>query len=192
MSADTGIQPKSKFGTLGLDVGVLGRWSRLISGLLILIPLVVNVGLSFSPSVSSIRFYGLFLVYFIAILVVYSLAYRFLGERFLARVNPWVTTVIFVGPAILVDWWNLLVAPFTNLGLPQPLVLAMTVYIAISLILQWRIKYGGCEVVSIPILLFRRRYPSYCIPLVVIDAVEKVVVDTKAKSTQKEEMKGAS
>ena len=186
MSADTGIQPKSKYGTLGLDVGTLGRWSRLITGLLILTPLMINVVLNLSPSKGSIRFYGLFLVYFTAILVVYSLVYRFLGERFFAKVNPWITTAIFVGPAILVAWWDLLVAPFTSLRLPQPLVLAMAVYIAISLILQWWIKYGGCEVVSIPILLFRRRYPSYCIPLVAIDAVEKVVVDSREKRAQQE------
>ena len=186
MTANTDIQPKSKYGKLGLDVGTLGRWSRLITGLLILIPLVINVGLNFSPSTGSIPFYGLFLAYFIAILMVYSLVYWFLGERFLARVNPWVTTAIFVGPAILVAWWDLLVAPFTSLRLPQPLVLAMAVYIGISLILQWRIRYGGCEVVSIPILLFRRRYPSYCIPLVAIDAVEKAVVDNKAKHAQME------
>jgi len=57
------------------------------------------------------------------------------------------------------------------------LQLAMGVYVGISFILQWRINYGGCEVVAIPILLFKRRYVSYCIPLVVADAVEKAIVD---------------
>lgn len=44
----------------------------------------------------------------------------------------------------------------------------MTAYIGISMILQWRIKYGGCEVIAIPIILFKRRYvrftayPSWC------------------------------
>lgn len=185
MSADTGIQSKSKYGTLGLDVGTFGRWSRLVWGLLILTPITIDLLLNFSPTEGSIRFYGFFLIYFASILVAYSLVYWFLGERFLVRANPWVNTVLFVGPALLVAWWDLLVAPFTGLHLPQPLVLAMAVYIAISLILQWRIKYGGCEVVSIPILLFHRRYPSYCIPLVAIDAVEKVVVDSRAKRAQR-------
>jgi len=40
-------------------------------------------------------------------------------------------------------------------------------------ILQWRIKYGGCEVVSLPIMLFKRRYTTYCIPLAVLDAAER-------------------
>jgi len=40
-----------------------------------------------------------------------------------------------------------------------------------------RIGYGGCEVVTLPILLLRKRYPTYCIPLVALDAVEKVVMD---------------
>ena len=41
----------------------------------------------------------------------------------------------------------------------------------------WRLNYGGCEVVSVPILLFRKRYPTYCIPLVALDAVEKAIVE---------------
>ena len=54
----------------------------------------------------------------------------------------------------------------------------MGVYIGVSFILQWRIGYGGCEVVSIPIILLRRRYVTYCIPLVALDAVEKKIVDS--------------
>jgi hypothetical protein len=55
----------------------------------------------------------------------------------------------------------------------------MLSYIGLSFLLQWRLNYGGCEVVSLPILLFRKRYPTYCIPLVVLDAVEKAVVDRR-------------
>jgi hypothetical protein len=35
-------------------------------------------------------------------------------------------------------------------------------------------------VVSIPIILLRRRYVTYCIPLVALDAVEKTIVDSRA------------
>lgn len=61
--------------------------------------------------------------------------------------------------------------------LPSELPLAMGVYIGVSFILEWAIKYGGCEVVSLPIIVFRRRYVTYCLPLVVIDATEKQTVD---------------
>ena len=86
-----------RFGRLGLDVGVFGRWSRLIWGVAILLPLAFG-------------------------------AVRDLQK-------------------------------------------------ALSFILQRRIRYGGCEVVALPILLSKRRYTTYCIPLVALDAVEKVVVE---------------
>ena len=63
--------------------------------------------------------------------------------------------------------------------MPLPLVAATIGYIAISLIIEWQIKYGGCEVVSVPIVLFKKRYKTYCIPLVVIDAVEKTIMDKR-------------
>ena len=58
----------------------------------------------------------------------------------------------------------------------------MAIYVGISSILQWRIRYGGCEVVSMPIILLRRRYVTYCIPLVALDAMEKKVVNSRAES----------
>ncbi len=75
-------------------------------------------------------------------------------------VNPWISILIFVGPALLVSWWNILVMPVTGLQLPTSFIVAMALYIGISLLVQWRINYGGCEVVSLPIVFFRRRYPS--------------------------------
>ena len=51
----------------------------------------------------------------------------------------------------------------------------MGVYIGASFIVQWKIKYGGCEVVALPFPLVKRPYPTYCVPLVAPDAVEKQV-----------------
>ena len=90
--------------------------------------------------------------------------------------------MIFVGPAFLVGWWPIIIAPFVGTELPSAFLVAMGGYIGLSFILQWRIKYGGCEVVALPIVLFRNRYTTYCIPLVALDAAEKVVVDALAKS----------
>ena len=175
----------SKYGTLGLDVGVIGRWSRLIWGLFILLPLAFSISQSFGSSnpelnitgeyysfSDPVNFYTLTVFYFITILVAYTAVYWYLGDRFLKRTNAWINTLIFVGPAFLVAW-----LPIAGVALPVTLRLAMLLYIGISFIIQWKIKYGGCEVVSVPILLFKKRYETYCIPLVAIDAVEKAIVD---------------
>ncbi len=169
---------RSRFGTLGLDVGVFGRWSRLAWGVLLLIPIAYAVVTS--DLLDSGAFYSQAVLYLVGITVAYVLVYWAFGERFFASAKPWVNTAIFVGPAFTVGWWPILVAPATGVELPEALVLAMGVYIGVSFILQWRIGYGGCEVVSIPIILLRRRYVTYCIPLVALDAVEKKIVDSHA------------
>lgn len=169
---------RSRFGTLGLDVGVFGRWSRLAWGVLLLIPIAYAVVTS--DLLDSGAFYLQAVLYLVGITAAYVLVYWAFGERFFASANPWVNTAIFVGPAFAVGWWPILVAPVTGVELPEALVLAMGAYIGVSFILQWRIGYGGCEVVSIPIILLRRRYVTYCIPLVALDAVEKKIVDSHA------------
>jgi len=77
----------------------------------------------------------------------------------------------------VVAWWDIVFGPRAGLSLPTALPLATSVYIGISFILQWKIRYGGCEVVAIPIILSKRRYTTCCLPLVALDAVEKVVVE---------------
>lgn len=168
---------RSRFGTLGLDVGIVGRWSRLLWGILILMPITASLILNLDSLTESLGFYLLLAVYFIIIVVAYTFVYWFLGERLFARANPWINTTILVGPAFLVAWWDILVRPFSGTSLPLEFSLAMGLYIGVSFILQWRLSYGGCEVVAVPILLFKRRYTTYCIPLVALDAVEKAVVD---------------
>lgn len=171
---------KSRYGKLGVDVGIFGRWSRLFWGILILAPLTIATLQDIADGGVSSSFYVQTALYFAGILVAYTAVYWFLGERLFARANPWINTVILVGPAIVVAWWNLILYPITGFRLPGPLQLAMGLYIGISFILQWKISYGGCEVVSIPILLFKRRYATYCVPLVALDAVEKAIIDRGA------------
>ena len=160
-----------------MDVGIFGRWSRLLWGLVLLLPLAFGGAQDLRGSASSLSFYGLAAVYFIAIVVVYVAVYWSLGERIFSRANPWFNTAVFVGPAFVAAWWEILIEPSTGFGPPTALPLAMTVYIGLSFILQWKIKYGGCEVVALPIILSKRRYTTYCIPLIALDAVEKVVVE---------------
>ncbi len=170
---------RSRFGTLGLDVGVVGRWSRLLWGLLILTPIVYDVSTR-SDRLDSSGFYFQAVLFLAGITAAYVLVYWAFGDRFFATANPWVNTAILVGPAFTVGWWPILLAPATGIEIPEALALGMGVYIGISFILQWRIGYGGCEVVSIPIILLRRRYVTYCVPLVALDAMEKKIIDSRA------------
>lgn len=171
---------KSSYGTLGLHVGRFGRWSRLVWGLLILAPTALALMQDYRESGISLRFAVLTVFYFAVITAAYTAVYWLLGERLFATANPWINTAILVGPAFVLAWWAFTIGPLTGIRLPAGLQLAMGLYIGISLILQWRIKYGGCEVVSVPILLLKRRYTTYCIPLVALDAAEKAIVDRRS------------
>ena len=48
-----------RFGKLGLDVGVFGRWSRLLWGVAIILPLAFGAFQDLQRSGSSLWFYGL-------------------------------------------------------------------------------------------------------------------------------------
>jgi hypothetical protein len=93
----------------------------------------------------------------------YTVAAWVLGERFLARLDPWLAAVAVVLPLAVVA-----VLPFT----PPPIAVGLDAYIAISLLTQAAIGYGGCEVVGIPTLLLRRRFTVYC-ALNGVDLVEQ-------------------
>ena len=177
----------SKYGVLGLDVGGVGRWMRLFLGILYLIPIILSI--IFDPQSLSILtqtikissnvayFYLELLLYFVIIVLLYITVYRVFGDLIFARNNGWLNTIIFVAPPIIVGYWNILAGSFFPFKFPLSLVGATTIYIALSLILEWHLKYGGCEVVSLPILLFKKRYKTYCIPIVAIDAFEKSIID---------------
>ena len=85
--------------TLGLDVGGPGRWSRLIWGGLILLSSALAIFQGSQGSNQILTFYGLAILYFMGITAAYIAVYWILGERVLAKSNPWVNTVILVGPA---------------------------------------------------------------------------------------------
>lgn len=169
----------SRFGTLGINIGFFGRWIRLIWGSLILVPLLVQSAQGIGAG--NLNFYGLSFLYVLLILGVYTLSYYLLGARVLAR-SGLLNTVIFVAPAILTNVWNPIFSGPTGLVLPGSFIFAMVLYIGFSFILQWKLKYGGCEVVAVPILLLKKRYATYCVPLVAVDAVEKAVSDRKKSS----------
>jgi hypothetical protein len=157
------METQSRF-TLGLDAGLVGRWTRLILGGIV--PLVTIVRQLLTEELS-LDFYGATARYFGAILGVYLAAHYFLGERLFARANPWLNTLILVGPpvGVLVLGWG-----------PAAFQLALALYIVISLIFNFAMSYGGCEVAAIPSLVLGRRYVVYC-PWNAVDVVDKVIED---------------
>lgn len=157
------MEANKKF-TLGLDAGYIGRWARLILGGIIPLWTIASILVSQRPPVS---FYGETLVYLVAIFIVYLAAHYFFGERFLAKVNPWIGTIILVGPPT--------VALVLGLG-PSAFQMGLALYIAISLIFNFIMSYGGCEVMAIPSLIFGQRYVVYC-PWNAVDLVDKVIAD---------------
>ncbi len=142
---------------LGHDLRVVGRWSRLILGVL---GVLWAVARAFEVGVLAET--GL---YVLVIGAAYMAAHWLLGERVLGRMNPWIGTVLLVGPAMVIPGLAML---------PVGLRLGMIVYFSASLLLNAVKNYGGCEVLALPSLLFRRWYTVYC-PLNAIDAVERRV-----------------
>jgi len=146
---------------LGNELRVVGRWFRLISGVLLLIYVAGAVIAGRAP----LSFIGTAGLYLIAVLGIYLGAYYWLGERLLARSNPWLGTLLLVVPALVGVVLD---------SLPQALRLALLVYIGVSLILNFVMSYGGCEVLAFPTLIFGRRYTVYC-PSTVVDIIENAV-----------------
>lgn len=158
-------QNQNKF-TLGLDAGYLGRGGRLIlGGIIPLWSLIINLlGQQLSTGV-----YVEIALYFILIFSIYLAAHYYLGERLLAKTSPWIGTIILVVPPTI--------ALIMRLG-PPTFQVALAAYVSISLVFNFIMSYGGCEVMAIPSLVFQRRYVVYC-PWNAIDVVDKVIADRK-------------
>jgi len=168
------------YGEVGVNVGPVGRWTRFILGIL----MIVFVVSDFYPAshTHEISSYLMMILSFAGILGAYTMAHMLIGDRLSGR-SAWWGTMIFVVPAMF-----LLIAPEINsslqighwLNLPalnHPFRIALFSYIGISFFFQWRAKYGGCEVVTIPNFIFRKNYGSYCVPLLPLDIAEKLIVD---------------
>jgi hypothetical protein len=159
-------QAMSGYGTVGYNVGTVGRWSRVGYGLLIALGAAASTLFNFNVSRDPVAFSLETVAFFAAIVLAYLTVYGVFGERVFARANPWLNTLVLVGPALLVAYWNLTVRHLTGVSLPGPPTLAMLMYVGISPVVEAWIGYGGCEVVALPILVFRRRYVTYCLPVV--------------------------
>ena len=160
------VGSEKSFGKLGRDVGRVGRWFRLISG-----GVLSGYVIYHAAQASSLNTIAELALYFVATLSTYMAAEFLLGDRLFSKTGAWPRTAILLGP---------LVAIFAfELG-PHVFHHAILLYMGVSLIFSYFMRYGGCEVMSIPGLVFGSRHTVYC-PLNVVDAVEKTVSDREAK-----------
>ncbi len=175
----------SKYGQVGWDVGIVGRWFRLVMGGLMTSLFVFDfVGASHTHSLRTNVLTGLFFVGFV---LVYFAAYLLVIERVKDK-SPWIPTMIFVFPAMYF-LINGIIVPFELtfgylIGMPyvnHPIMLAMLLYVGVSTLVQFFTKYGGCEVIAIQNLVYRKRCLSYCVPLLPLDMAEKAIVDALAR-----------
>jgi hypothetical protein len=139
---------------IGRDAGPFGRTFRLVSGALLVVSAITDAG-------SAAELAGI--VGFVLLLAVfYTGLHRLLGIRALAGLDPFVATVLVLGTLPL---WRLSV-------FPEPLHAAVGLYIGASLLVTAAIGYGGCEVLAVPTVIFRRRQVVYC-PFNIVDAAER-------------------
>jgi hypothetical protein len=120
------------------------------------------------------------------LVLVYFAAYLLVIEKVKGK-SPWIPTVLFVFPAMYVfingfvpfelSFGYLIGLPYVN----HPLLLAMLLYVGVSMGVQFFTKYGGCEVIAIQNLIYKKRCLSYCVPLLPLDTAEKAVVDALAR-----------
>jgi hypothetical protein len=169
-SVDAKICRKEKMMTtsshfiIGLHSTTFGRWVRLLLGLLFILYAGLRM-LSIHERVAALSV----LVSFLSILVVYYVAYLVLERPLLARQHPWLNTLVFVVPALVIVFVPLF---------PAGLQVGMILYWGVSLLLNAFIGYGGCEVLAIPTLVYKRRYDVYC-PTNVIELAERAATRTR-------------
>lgn len=155
--------------TIGRDTTSFGRWVRLILGLLF----IASAGLSTISLTDRVDVLPL-LVSALGILVVYYIAYLALEKPVLARQNPWLSALVFVVPSLVIAF----VPVF-----PAPLRVGMILYWGVMSVLNSLTRYGGCEVLAVPTLVYKRRYDVYC-PTNLLDVAEQAVAGSRGKPIQ--------
>lgn len=147
-------------GRIGRELWPAGRLARVLAGILFLAAAIATtISLRYiSPSVM-LQVVGTFLLAAAA----YTILVWTLGERVLTRVDPWLAALALILPLAVVGMLPLV---------PMPVAVGVDYYVAVSLLVQAVIGYGGCEIAGIPTLLLRRRYTVYC-ALNGVDVVER-------------------
>jgi hypothetical protein len=157
MSTEQAAATPTRTQRIGLDVWPFGRVVRVLFGLF-------GIAAAVTELVTEDHDAGFFLqtVGYVALFTAYYLVlHGALGERVLGRIDPFLATVLVLGPLFL-----------AAALLPSAIHVALGLYVGASLILTAAIGYGGCEVLSLSTLLFGRRYVTYC-PYNILDAAER-------------------
>jgi hypothetical protein len=148
---------------VGYDIRVVGKIGRLLmGGALVLGPTWVML------TGTSWWFKAQIALGFAATFAAYWVAYRVLGELVLKRTSPWVGMMLLVvAPIVLIVVWM----P----ELPVPIWLGISLYVGVGLLVNVVTNYGGCEVLALQSVMYKRWYKVYC-PINVLDAVEDKIV----------------
>src|SRR5262249_29057912 len=155
--SNQGGETMARYGTVGYNLGTAGRWSRFGLGLLVAAGTIASALLGHGPAQDPATLLATTALCLAGIAAAYLVAYALLGERVFARAHPWLNTLILVGPALTIAYWNLTLGAALGVALPAALTLAMLAYVGASLVLESFLGYGGCEGVALPILVLRRR-----------------------------------
>lgn len=135
---------------IGRDLGRAGQLVRTLAGFLNLVAALSTLSLMRPVSGTDLALVGLATL---AVALAYTGLMAAIGERLVARIDPWLAAIILVALLAI-----LVVLPF----LPVFVTVGTFLFIAISMFIQAAIRYGGCEIVGIPTLLLRKRYTVYC------------------------------
>jgi hypothetical protein len=144
---------------VGREAGGCGRCTRLVLGLLGLVYIGAEVQQARLSSVLIGEVAGGALL----AATLYVVIFWVLGKRILSHQPPWIRTGVV--------WAPLAFVPFLFL-IPWGWGFGVLLYLSVALIIGALTSYGGCEVVALPSLLFRRHYTVYC-PLNAIDLLER-------------------
>lgn len=138
---------------IGRDLLPAGRVVRGLAGLLLLAGVAgASTGGELGPLSWGVL--GELALAFAGVAVGYTVLVAMLGERLLARVNPWLAALLLVAPLAVLS-----TLPFVPVWVAEGALL----YIGISLLVEAVVGYGGCEVVGLQMLMLRRRYTVYCV-----------------------------
>ncbi len=134
---------------------IVGRTLRLVLG-------IALVWMTYAVMRTEDAAFNLRVVAAVAGLTAFYTVMHFVISKYVSGLNPWFGAFLAVGPVILVY----------VLGGPVGRV-ASVAYIGVSLLLQGIRSDGGCEVMSIPAILFGKRTHLVCIVFSPIDWVEE-------------------
>ncbi|MGH2402984.1 MAG: DUF6410 domain-containing protein [bacterium] len=163
--AGLGLAPPAEF-LIGNSVGPFGRWFRLFVGLNSVIYLVINPILLHPMAPAELVPYAARIgLWFAGLLAIYHALFFLFGKLMFDRLTPWVGTAVFLGLPTL---------GFVFGWFPDALQVAFGLYLSVSLVATFFLRYGGCEAVAFPSLVFKARYTMYC-PYNAVDAVERGV-----------------